>query len=174
MSKTYLISDYHFGHANVLKFENNLRAKVLGVSDIEQHDTMLRDRTCSTLNKRDTLWILGDNGDTDTTVKLITECKAANIRYIPGNHDSFSHIETIGSIPKVKVTGITSKSGYWITHAPIHSMELRGKLNIHGHTHSKVLRNMNYVCVSIENNGGFPTWLEDIKEGRYYTWKNFL
>lgn len=174
MSKALFISDYHFGHSNVIKFEDNLRGKLLGVNTIEEHDAVLRERTLVTVNKKDTLWVLGDNGNVGTTAELFNTCKARVINYIPGNHDTPKSIAKLASLEKVNVLGITKWKGFWVTHAPVHPQELRDKVNIHGHCHSKVVRDKRYVCVSVENCEGYPVWGQDIVNGLYWTENNFI
>jgi calcineurin-like phosphoesterase family protein len=173
MSKSYFISDYHFGHAKVIQFEEQLRGKVLGVDNIDDHDALLMFRTWTTVNKRDTLWVLGDNGSVDTTVELVKNCKGI-VRYVPGNHDKPANIAILGALDNVIIHGITKWKNFWITHAPVHDQELRGCLNIHGHSHSKVIRDARYVCVSVENTEGYPIWGEDIRSGAFQTYQNFI
>lgn len=174
MCKVYFISDYHFGHSNVIEFENRLRARVLGVNTIQEHDLLLIERTLQTVNKRDTLWVLGDNGSVETTYSMFNECLSSRIHYIPGNHDSRSQIAKLSSLDNVNVSGITKYKGYWLTHSPMHPQELRGKGNIHGHCHSKVIRDPAYTCVSIENTAGYPICGQDIVKGEFTTHNNFI
>lgn len=171
--KVCFISDYHFGHAKVIKFEDNIRGNLLGVDNIFDHDKLLIDRTYSVINKRDTLWILGDNGNKQTIVDLITNLKCIRVNYIPGNHDNISMINAIKDIPKVQIKGFCRYKKHWITHCPIHPQELRELRNIHGHTHSKVIRDPKYICVSIENNKGYPVPIDNIINDEYITWNNF-
>ena len=173
MSKVYFISDYHFGHAKVIEFEDRCRGKVLSVDTIQDHDEELIVRTLETINKRDTLWILGDNGNEKLLYAMLTQTRA-NIKYIPGNHDSITSIELLATLPNLKVAGITKWKNFWLTHAPVHPQELRGKMNIHGHNHSKVIRDPNYFCVSVENTGGYTVWGEEIRNGEFTTHNNFL
>ena len=66
--------------------------------------------------------------------------------------------------------GLEKYKGAWLSHAPIHPAELRGKINIHGHVHyANVLDETGkldnrYFNVSLENTGGCPIALNVIKE----------
>lgn len=62
-----------------------------------------------------------------------------------------------------KVHGLHSRKGCWLSHAPIHPEELRGKFNIHGHVHDKTLQDPRYVNVSLENCNYFPVDFTEIK-----------
>lgn len=61
-----------------------------------------------------------------------------------------------------KVCGFEKYKKSWLSHAPIHPAELRGKINIHGHVHDATITDENglpdlrYFNVSLENTGGRP------------------
>lgn len=51
---TYYISDLHFGHKNVLAYDNR------EFSSIEEHDKALIDNWNSVVGTDDDVWVLGD------------------------------------------------------------------------------------------------------------------
>ena len=53
MSRVLLISDTHFSHKNICKFRADF-------STPEEHDETIFNNIMKTVNKRDTLWMLGD------------------------------------------------------------------------------------------------------------------
>lgn len=53
---------------------------------------------------------------------------------------------------------------FWLSHAPIHPDELRGKVNIHGHTHYHNISDARYVNVSMEQINFMPIELHEIRE----------
>jgi calcineurin-like phosphoesterase family protein len=61
------------------------------------------------------------------------------------------------------VQSLVKYKGFWLTHAPIHPDELRGKMNVHGHVHTKTLADNRYFNVSCENVGYKPVCFDDIK-----------
>ena len=62
-----------------------------------------------------------------------------------------------------KVHALHTRKGCWLSHAPIHPEELRGKFNIHGHVHDNTLQDPRYANVSLENCNYTPVDFQDIK-----------
>ena len=58
MNQIYFTADLHFGHANILK--HSPRRPFADVVDIQAHDEWLLDKWRSTVDKRDTVYVLGD------------------------------------------------------------------------------------------------------------------
>jgi calcineurin-like phosphoesterase family protein len=87
-------------------------------------------------------------------------------RLVRGNHDEFK-VEKYLQVFE-DVLGITTYKGYWVSHAPIHPVELRGKRNIHGHVHGNTIKDNEggvdnrYINVCIENTNGTPRLFKDI------------
>ena len=165
MSNVYMISDLHLGHKKILDFESTLR---FGDSSLE-HDHILITRIAHVCNsKKDILWILGDVCMDMERVDMLAEIPARKI-LVRGNHDQFD----LGVYTKYfeKIYGIVSYRGYWISHAPIHPAELRGRKNIHGHVHRNSImksqytqeKDDNYINVCVENCAGYPVNFQDIK-----------
>ena len=81
-----------------------------------------------------------------------------NKNLILGNHD----IQLRDWVYFNKVVGFEKYKGTWLSHAPIHPAELRGKLNIHGHVHYATITtpsgvvDARYFNCSIENTNGRP------------------
>lgn len=78
----YVIADPHFGHKNILKYENRPFA------DIEHMDNELIKRWNETVSKNDKVFVLGDVSfhDKETTSKIIHKLHGHKI-LILGNHD---------------------------------------------------------------------------------------
>lgn len=172
MSGVFFISDLHFKHKNVNKFEDFYRPKAMGLRGckletlIEIHDKTLIRNINSCCTKRDKLYILGDHG---YTPELINEIDAQVVMLL-GNHDRQPISEYVDGV-NAAIEGPHAYKGFWITHFPIHPCELWGKKNIHGHVHSKSVPDENYINVSVEACGGVPVNFEDIKSGKYFTHK---
>ena len=58
MNKIYFTADLHFGHSNILK--HSPKRPFSDTVDIVAHDEWLLDLWKSTVDKRDTVYILGD------------------------------------------------------------------------------------------------------------------
>ena len=158
MSETYFISDLHLGHKNILKFSNSRAG-----STVDEHDEQLIASISSTVCKRDNLYILGD---VCFDIKKMDMLRRINCRKVLllGNHDEFN----IGVYLKYfdKVAGLLSYKGFWLSHAPVHPAELRGKINIHGHVHSADIPDERYFNVCVESLDGVPVSLSSIR-GHY-------
>lgn len=169
MSKVWFISDCHFGHRNICKYRTQF-------SSMEEHDEFVFEGIMSTINKRDTLWMLGDmffDGEVlEKYGKPIAE-RCANTRIILGNHDTDNSYR-MANVSKMcdifgQIHSLHSKYGFWISHPPIHPIELRGKPNIHGHVHFATVPDDNYINVCCENVNYKPIDLQSIKAG----WRSY-
>lgn len=152
MSNVFFISDTHFGHENAIKFR-------VQFSSIKEHDEYIVNRWNSTVGENDTVYHLGDFSFR-TTQEYIDKVRSrlnGSIKLVTGNHDTI--------IPKdVEVlTGIYEYNKIWLSHAPIHPNELRGRVNIHGHVHASTIADKNYINVSCENINFTPINLKIIK-----------
>lgn len=161
---TYFISDPHFGHKNLLAWTSTFRGdcKTMG-----QHDEWLISQINSVVRKRDNLYILGDLCWTRSELTILGELNG-NKNFILGNHDKFD-VEEYSKYGRVR-PGIMAYKGYWLSHAPIHPDELRGRPNIHGHVHTHTVRNTygeidkRYVNVCVEALNGIPIDIRSISK----------
>ena len=152
----YFISDLHLGHKNVLKFSPSRQGAC-----IEEHDEILIDKWNTIVSKRDTCYVLGDVAWTRIALQKASRLKG-NKHLITGNHDLF-RLEEYAVYFKVR-PGILKYKGMWLSHAPIHPLELRGKLNVHGHVHTETVPDSRYLNVCVEALNGYPISLEEINE----------
>lgn len=166
MSKVFHIGDLHIGHKNILKYRPEF-------SSIEEHDATIVENIKKTLTKRDTLWLHGDCFFTLEASKILHELSYINrIHWIIGNHDSDNSVRqqviksVVGSGMVSSIHSLVKYKGFWLSHAPIHPDELRGKLNIHGHVHRKTIDDDRYFNVSCENVWYKPICFEEIKRIR--------
>jgi calcineurin-like phosphoesterase family protein len=151
MSTVYFASDLHFGHKNIINYRPDFK-----FDHHSQHDDFVTARFLETLGKRDTLWVLGDTcfdmESFDKIKAIFSSVKQVN--KIIGNHDferkECPTIQDYLALGNVKLHAMVSYKGHWITHAPIHPDELRGKKNIHGHTHNHCIDDERYINVSLE------------------------
>jgi calcineurin-like phosphoesterase family protein len=166
--RVFFISDLHFGHTATLFFENNFRSQVLdNVTTFEQHDQIIVDRINSIVRKRDILYILGDLGNHE-----VIDSIKCNKRLHLGNHDKHPVTEYQKLENTVVVSCIPYKK-HWITHIPIHEVELWNKRNIHGHVHSKSVRDDRYINLSVELTCGYPILFDLINQNKFTTFDKF-
>lgn len=173
MSNNYFISDLHLGHEAILKFEPEFRSG----KTWEENSENIINNISEIMTKRDTLYILGDvtlsKSEKENRYWLY---RLGNIPgrkvLIRGNHDELDLTNYIRVFDEVY--GLLRFKGYWLSHAPIHPDELRGKKNIHGHVHRNSVLDMNgeiddrYINVCCEALGEIPINLLDIQSGKYW------
>ena len=158
MSKTYVISDLHFGHKNMALYR--------GFKTLEEHDQYIIDRWNSLVHKGDSVWILGDISMEKATEYYKLGLLKGHKKVVLGNHDlpKPSHnrkmLEYVNSISGA----VTNKNrGYILTHIPIHPFELeRFNVNIHGHVHANTINDSRYVNVCCEVIDYTPVLLNDL------------
>jgi calcineurin-like phosphoesterase family protein len=162
MSHTYMVSDLHFGHRRIMEFAGDYRQG----DDWYENMHITIALWNSIVTKRDTVYVLGDVCFDKEQLYLLDELKGNKI-LVRGNHDTGNAEKFLKYFSDVK--GLHSYKGYWLSHAPIHPNELRGRKNIHGHVHQNSIRNAygevddRYINVCIENTGGVPVKFHDIK-----------
>lgn len=164
MSNVFFISDLHFGHRNILKF-----SPTRGGDTVEEHDEWLLEQINSTVKKRDVLWLLGDLAFSREGLEKVSKIHCQK-HIILGNHDVYPVADylKLGTLRP----GLWKYKGFWLSHAPIHKDELRGKPNIHGHVHSQTIQSIfpiddpNYINVCVEPLNGKPINIEEIRERR--------
>ncbi len=148
MSKVYFISDLHLGHRKILEFSPERKG-----STVDEHDEWIIKTWNSVVTKRDTVFVLGDVAFSRKALNKVKLLKG-NKKLILGNHDQhpielyMEHFSIAPSLFKYK--------NFWLSHFPIHPNELRGKHNIHGHSHSKLIPDSRYINVCVEIWGGKP------------------
>lgn len=165
MGQVYIVSDLHIGHKNIMNFAGDYRHGETYEENIHSIVKMWN----SVVTKYDKVFVLGDVCFRHEYLDVLDELKGRKV-LIRGNHDGrFSTRDWLMYFEEVE--GIVRYKNYWLTHAPIHPAELRGKKNIHGHVHqNSILDGYNecderYINVCIENTGGAPINFERIKAG---------
>ena len=158
---TYFLSDLHLDHQNICKFRTQF-------SSVEEHNTHIKEQYHKIVRPKDTVWFLGDVA---FSKKALEDLKTWNgIKHIvTGNHDPNSEPKrtnvTLIDMLEVfnTIHGFTREYGFWLSHCPIHPIELRGRVNLHGHVHSHTLEDNNYLNLSMENINYTPISLERIR-----------
>lgn len=165
MANKYYIADLHFGHRAM--------AVKRGFQDEDEMFEVIKENWNNKIKKQDVIYILGDVVmERRRYIKLLGELKGQKI-LILGNHDRPQDTPEYLKYC-IKVTGMVKYKSMFITHCPIHPMELdyRVKLNLHGHIHEKSVmkkflgipykKDKRYVCVSCEHVDYTPQSLEKL------------
>ncbi len=165
MSRVFHISDLHIGHKRIQEFAGNYR---YGDDYLENIKSIVYMWNLA-VHKKDKVYVHGDVCFHPDFIHLLGEMNGRKV-LLRGNHDTyFSTQELLQYFDSVEA--IVKYKGYWLTHAPIHPQELRGKQNIHGHSHQNSIMNaygecdQRYINVCIENTGGAPIAHERIRNG---------
>lgn len=153
MAEVYFMGDGHFAHRNILKYRPEF-------STIEQHNQTIIDNINAVVTVRDKMFFMGDWVFDDSALALIAKIKCPNKHLVLGNHDDYN----VDFTKVFKwVSGPIKYKEFWLTHIPVHPMELRGKRNIHGHMHRSAINDPRYFCTSAERLNYRPISLQDIR-----------
>ncbi|MDB4311954.1 hypothetical protein N9937_00850 [bacterium] len=145
MSNVWFTSDWHFGHKNILKYRPDFESR-------EVLEDLILENYKRLVTKRDKVYFLGDIAFTDEALEKIAGLQGNKVLVL-GNHDTDAKTRpSIQAFAEVfnEIHGMVKHKGFWITHCPMHPEELRGKKNIHGHTHDFVLSDPRYLNVCLE------------------------
>lgn len=163
MSRVWITSDPHLGHKNIPKFRPQ-------VDSVEHNSELFLENVLSAVSKRDTLWILGDVVFDKNHAYVLEEisAKVNQLNIVLGNHDTET-TERKDLIKRLWSEGVitnlhslVSYKGVWLSHAPIHADELRGKYNCHGHTHNHCIDDPRYYNVCVDQTDMKPILFQDV------------
>ena len=164
MSIVRFIADLHLGHQFI--------ATHRGFESVEQHDEHIIEQWNSVVHKRDLTYILGDVTMEKADSYVLLDRLNGTKRVVLGNHDLPKHIPKL--LQHVQsVSGMEKYKGIFLTHCPIHPMELEHRVsrNIHGHIHNHVVMLLDsgledpdprYHCVSCERVDFIPRTLKEL------------
>lgn len=161
MKTLKIVSDTHFNHNNILKY-NRPYFKTIE----EMNDTIIK-KWNEEIMPDDAVIHLGDFafGDDYTSIENIIEKLNGKITLILGNHDSSSKIKNI-YVNHFKCLGSLAVDKYYFSHEPLHfeainpsqlrSTGRQATINIHGHLHNGNFCSENHInccldVVGIEN-----------------------
>lgn len=167
MTRLVLAGDLHLGHHNICKYRE-------GFESAEHHHETILQNVKEFVNKRDTLWLMGDVAFDKYWLGRINEIKCRRKVLICGNHDTERGLD-IWDLVEVydDVKSLVSHRKFWFSHAPIHPQEIRGRIgNIHAHLHQDVVnkhvggkvfeKDPRYLNVSIDHHDLKPVTFSDL------------
>lgn len=141
---TFYIADLHFGHKNILAFDNR------PFPDVETHDAEIVKRWNEAVSPSDTVWILGDiswYGPQKTTEILASLNGTKNL--CVGNHDgrllkSRELRDQFAEIVPYKEIEFSREEGVVLCHYPIpcFNNHFYGWVHLYGHVHTGFEHNM--------------------------------
>ena len=169
----WVVSDTHFGHANILNFtDSNTGLKVRPEFDtVEQMNECMIENWNSVVKQGDIVYHLGDVlfGDKENFKVMWPKLKGSK-RLIVGNHDDIPFLASGGFFKKVLMWRMFPEFGLLMSHVPLHENSLwRGKdqdkqmVNVHGHIHQNPSPEGPYKCVCVEQINYTPVNIEELR-----------
>lgn len=161
MGEVFLISDTHFGHKNILKFEHNGKPLRPFSSLTEMHVEII-DRWNATVSPQDKVYHLGDVAFSKDGLKIMALLNGKK-RLVRGNHDLFKtrlYLEYFDEI-----YGVRQINGVWLTHVPMALScvdQPRVKMNVHGHIHGHVIDHPKYFNACVEQINYTPVSIDEL------------
>lgn len=170
MSRKFFISDLHFGHNNILKYENR------PFKNVEEMDRALIRNWNAVVGKNDEVYILGDvsfHKDPDKTLNILRQLNGRKYLVL-GNHDKQilkerklrEQFEWIRDYYKLTLNNVAIV----MFHYPIQVWDCRhhGAIHLYGHVHSNISNHVmeydipNSYNVGADVNNYTPISLEEI------------
>lgn len=163
MSKVYITSDWHLGHENAIKWRTDFISQ-------SHHEETIINNYLDVVTKRDTVYFLGDiilGKGLEERLDLMARLAdlPGHKHLILGNHDLDRPFRTLAGLSTVfgdRIYSLHKYKGFWLSHAPIHPDELRGKRNIHGHVHDKTIDDDRYFNACLENTDYKPKLITEV------------
>ena len=148
MPEVFIISDTHFGHNNIVKFNRSDGSPLRPWDNVDEMDDALIKNWNSVVGKEDKVYHLGDATMNSKSLNVFYNLNGTKI-LIKGNHD----IQALKYYtPHFKdIRGSHELDGFLMTHIPVHdSQKGRYRANIHGHIHAGKMKDPWYYNVSVE------------------------
>jgi calcineurin-like phosphoesterase family protein len=156
MANVWFISDIHGGHKNLVRWRDDFETE-------EEHFEFVKENYHKVVTKRDHVYFLGDIAFNQERLWDISGWGGEKKILVCGNHDTehLSMRDLANAFDEVHA--LVKYKEFWLSHAPVHSDELRGKVNIHGHCHNHLIDDPRYVNVCLEHTDYAPISLEAIR-----------
>ena len=159
MSTPRFVADLHLGHRNIYKYRPVFESTL-------HNDLYFMKLLSKIATKRDSLYFLGDIAFDENYLNFIADLPGTKI-LIPGNHcTEYIPMRKLVDVYD-DVHSLLKYKEFWLSHAPIHPDELRGKKNVHGHVHAASVEDIRYMNVSVDSSfSAFkPRTLEEVRSG---------
>lgn len=161
MGEVWFISDTHFGHSNILKFERSPGVPLRDFSSVWEMEGYIYDLWNETVKPQDKVYHLGDVAFTKPALERMISLPGKK-RLVRGNHDKFKTSVYMKIFEEIY--GVKQIDGFWFTHVPMHEDSVsRAKINIHGHLHANSLNDWRYFNASVEAIDYRPVNFDEIK-----------
>ncbi len=156
MSNVLFLGDLHAGHKSIAKYRTQFKSE-------DEHFQYVKNEYFKRVTKRDKCFFMGDAVFSLDRAKEIKDWPGQKV-LICGNHDTDSlDMKQLCDVFD-EVYALLKYKEFWLSHAPMHPDELRGKVNIHGHVHYQSINDPRYFNASLENIDYKPISLFEIRE----------
>ena len=153
MSKDFYIADLHFGHFNIIRYDNR------PFKTVEEMDKTLIKKWNKAVSNEDYVWILGDISwhDDKKTAEIFKQLNGTKI-LVKGNHDNIKRgselTKYFTSIQDYAELYLDKKNKVIMSHYPMPfwNGQFRDTVHLYGHVHNSHQWN---IC---EN------WLEELRQ----------
>lgn len=178
MSEIWLISDTHFGHANILNFkgEDGIPFRGKDFNTCTEMDELMVQKWTENIKPDDKVYHLGDVmfGDKERFNKLWARLPGHK-RLILGNHDDGHFLAGVNPVngqhyfEKIMVWRFFREYDLILTHVPMqlentYEGEQKAYWNVHGHIHNNPPATSRHINISVEQTGYGPVHLETLAQ----------
>lgn len=153
--RNFCTSDHHFGqesfHRYSDKYQDTMRPSAANAEEwamdyIVRHNSIVPEWDS-------TVYFIGDIARNITWAeKVLPKLNGQHKYLVMGNHDSkYPTFRLQNLFDKLLGVIYLNNKKYILTHVPVHPTELRGMINVHGHTHKNVIPDSRYINVCVDN-----------------------
>ena len=163
MREIFVVSDTHFGHANMLKFTDSttgsrIRPQWETVDDMNEH---MIQKWNDVVRAEDIVYHLGDVYFAQG--KEILPRLRGRKRLILGNHDNGKDQNLHRHFEKILVWRMFPEFNCLLTHVPVHESTLfKVEYNLHGHIHQQVSPTAQHINCCVEVQDYTPRSIEEL------------
>lgn len=153
MSKNdiWVSSDWHFGHANIIKFAQR------PFSSVEEMDEIMIQRHNAVVKPNDKFYCLGDIAFRRDVLERVLPRLNGKKRLILGNHDNEDMSFYSRYFEKIMGWRQFNERGVFmvLSHVPLHKSGFdyrsdRPAVNVHGHIHARRIDDPHYINACVE------------------------
>lgn len=171
MSDIWVVSDTHFGHDNILKYENR------PFKSVKEMDEAILENWNAVVKPGDKVYHLGDvyMGSGENAWEILKRLNGKK-RLVLGNHDDPKAAPIGKFFQKITLFRAFREFGLMLSHVPVHPSSIirvgEGFVNVHGHIHGKRVMKIKmdgmapddrYRCVCVEHTNYTPINIEDLR-----------
>lgn len=165
MSKSWIISDTHFGHKNIITFKDAKGNLIRPFASVEEMDELIVENWNNLVRDKDTIYHLGDVAMNRRCLSILNCLKGRKI-LIKGNHDIFKLKDYTSYFEDIRAYKVYPNLGIIFSHIPIHPYQLQNRFifNGHGHLHQNLIDDPRYINLCVENTNFKPVDLDELIE----------